>query len=51
MSTKLPMSAPPDADSPVPVKDPYLAASLPWTNRAARVAWALGYAAPSGALS
>lgn len=23
--------------------DPYLAASLPWTNRAARVAWALGY--------
>lgn len=43
MSTKLPISAPPDADFPAPVTDPYLAPSLPWTNRAARVAWALGY--------
>ena len=37
------MAAPPDAASrPLP-KDPYLGASLPWSNRAARVAWALGY--------
>lgn len=43
MSIKHPISAPPDADFPAPVTDPYLAASLPWTNRAARVAWALGY--------
>ncbi|MFM9916340.1 MAG: putative colanic acid biosynthesis acetyltransferase [Rhizobacter sp.] len=37
------MSAPVEAAPPKRLSDPYLAASLPWTNRAARAAWALGY--------
>ncbi|MDL2337724.1 MAG: putative colanic acid biosynthesis acetyltransferase [Pseudomonadota bacterium] len=37
------MSSPSTDASQGSAKDPYLAASLPWTNRAARVAWAIGY--------
>ena len=43
LSTKSPMSALPEAAGPAPVKDPYLGPSMSWTNRAARVGWALGY--------